>query len=157
MVMNPSIHIRKGAPADLPVIAHHRISMMASMDIGDPSTYESYALEFQEFARRSMSDQTYHQWLAETETGKVVSGAAAYVVPWPGNPKDHRQKRVYIINVFTEPEHRRKGIARALLQEIIAWCHDQGFKSVRLVSSEMGVPLYQSLGFQPTREMKLEW
>jgi GNAT superfamily N-acetyltransferase len=157
MVMDPSIHIRKGAPSDLPMAAHHRISMMTSMGIGDPSAYESYAMEFQDFARRAMEDQTYHQWLAETDTGKVVSGAAAFVVPWPGNPRDRQQKRVYILNVFTEPEYRRHGIARAMLQEIIAWCRSQGFTSVRLVSSEMGVPLYQSLGFQPTREMKLEW
>jgi GNAT superfamily N-acetyltransferase len=155
--MEPSIRIRKGAPSDLPVIAHHRISMIASMGMGDPSTYNQYALEFQEFARRVLSDQAYHQWLGETETGEVVSGAAAYIVPWPGNPRERRQKKVHILNVFTEPEYRRQGIARSLLQEVIAWFRSQQFSFVRLVSSKMGVPRYQLLGFQPTRAMKLEF
>jgi hypothetical protein len=39
---------------------------------------------------------------------------------------------------------------------MVEWCRAQGFHSVRLAASDAGRPLYQSLGFNPTHEMKLE-
>ncbi len=82
----------------------------------------------------------------------MVAGGAVFIIPWPGNPSDRLQKRVFILNVFTEPEFRRRGIARAVVSAMVDWCRAQGFHSVRLAASEAGRPLYQSLGFH--RPMK---
>jgi hypothetical protein len=38
---------------------------------------------------------------------------------------------------------------------MIAWCREQGYKTVALHASDEGRPLYESLGFQPTNEMRL--
>jgi GNAT superfamily N-acetyltransferase len=60
-----------------------------------------------------------------------------------------------ILNMFTEPTFRRRGLARMLMQTMIAWCREQGYKTVALHASDEGRPLYESLGFQPTNEMRL--
>jgi len=39
---------------------------------------------------------------------------------------------------------------------MIAWCRRQNFASVFLHASKDGRPLYDSLGFEPTNEMKLK-
>jgi GNAT superfamily N-acetyltransferase len=57
--------------------------------------------------------------------------------------------------MYSEPEARRLGIAKQLLQTMLDWCRHEGFRSVALHASPAGRPLYESLGFQPTNEMRL--
>ena len=49
--------------------------------------------------------------------------------------------------MYTEPEHRRRGLARRLMAEMIAWCRAAGLGSVSLHASDAGRPLYEALGF----------
>jgi GNAT superfamily N-acetyltransferase len=51
---------------------------------------------------------------------------------------------------------RRRGVARQLMLTMIDWCRTQGFVQVDLHASKQGKPLYESLGFQPTTEMRLK-
>ena len=57
--------------------------------------------------------------------------------------------------MYTDPEFRRQGIARRLMQTMIDWCRKEGFVRVDLHASDKGRPLYESLGFEPTNEMRL--
>jgi hypothetical protein len=41
------------------------------------------------------------------------------------------------------------------MEAMISWCRGQGFRSVALHASEDGRRLYESLGFEPTNEMRL--
>ena len=65
------------------------------------------------------------------------------------------QWRGNILNVYTEPEHRRRGIARALMQIALEWCASNDVDAVILHASAEGSALYASLGFAPTNEMRL--
>ena len=51
--------------------------------------------------------------------------------------------------MYTDPEFRRQGIARRLMQTMIDWCRKEGFVRVDLHASDKGRPLYESLGFEP--------
>ncbi|OGO09109.1 MAG: hypothetical protein A3K46_04005 [Chloroflexi bacterium RBG_13_60_9] len=131
--------------------------MFAEMGFGDPSAYESYASEFREFVTAAFSAGTFHAWLAEAPAGEIVAGGAVFIVPWPANPKNRRQERAFLLNVFTESGYRRQGVARSLVRTIVDWCRGQGFQSVFLHASEAGRPLYQSMGFHPTSELRLDF
>jgi GNAT superfamily N-acetyltransferase len=63
--------------------------------------------------------------------------------------------RANILNVYTQPESRRNGLARKLLEHAIEWCRANKVSTVILHASEAGRPLYQSLGFKPTTEMRV--
>jgi GNAT superfamily N-acetyltransferase len=155
--MDPVFRIRDGTLADIPVITRHRLGMMLEMRLTTPDQCAAYDPEFRTFAQREIAAGNFNSFLAAMETGQVVGGGAVYVVSWPGNPYDRLQKRAFILNVFTEPEFRRRGIARALVGAMVDWCRAHGFHSVRLLASEAGHPLYQSMGFFPTHEMKLDF
>ncbi len=58
-------------------------------------------------------------WLA-AEGDRVVAGGAVIISPWPAHPYDLECRRATILNVYTDPEYRRRGIARQLMQTIIA-------------------------------------
>ena len=58
------------------------------------------------------------------------------------------------VNVYTEPQWRGRGIARALMRELMRWASEQGTDRVVLHASDAGRPLYVSLGFHSTNEMR---
>ena len=64
-------------------------------------------------------------------------------------------KRAYLLNVYTEPKHRVKGLSRALVQKAIEWCAANDLNVVSLHASKFGKHLYESLKFEPTNEMRM--
>ena len=59
-----------------------------------------------------------------------------------------------ILNVFTEPEWRRHGIAARLIKTIIEWSREQRLDGLVLHASDEGRALYERLGFVSTNEMR---
>jgi ribosomal protein S18 acetylase RimI-like enzyme len=86
----------------------------------------------------------------------VVAGAGLLITDWVAHPlSPHDPRRAYVLNVYTDPEFRQRGLAKQLMRTIIETCRSEGFRAVWLHASEHGRPIYSSLGFEPTNEMKL--
>lgn len=60
---------------------------------------------------------------------------------------------LYVANVFVVEEHRRRGVGRALVHELIRFARGEGMSRVVLAPSEMSIPLYESLGFRPAHDL----
>jgi GNAT superfamily N-acetyltransferase len=58
------------------------------------------------------------------------------------------------VNVYTEVQWRGRGVARALMRTVMKWAEAQGTDRVVLHASDAGRPLYESLGFRGTNEMR---
>lgn len=54
----------------------------------------------------------------------------------------------YVSHLFTDPQHRRRGLGRALMLQLLRDCAVQGDRWSVLVSSEEGYPLYRNLGYE---------
>ena len=161
--MADDITIRMATVDDASIIVHHRHAMWFDMGRADPSALEAMDASFVLYVARALRDGTYLGWLAQTNDpqgaapGQVVAGAGLIVHEWPSGPVCPAQpRRAYILNVYTEPEFRGRGIARRIMTEIVEWCRTQGLGSVSLHASQSGRHLYESLGFQPTNEMRLK-
>jgi GNAT superfamily N-acetyltransferase len=80
-------------------------------------------------------------------SGRLAACGAASIatrLPGPANP----DARVgYIQWISTDPIWRRRGMARAVTESLIAWLREQGVRSVELHATGDGVALYRSLGF----------
>ena len=64
--------------------------------------------------------------------------------PWFGCPTG----RIGLLSsMFTEPESRRRGIARELLSRVVEAAREYGCGAVQITASDMGVLLYASFGF----------
>jgi GNAT superfamily N-acetyltransferase len=105
---------------------------------------------------RALADGSYRHWLALDGSGRVAGGGGVLLCPWPANPKDSCTQRAVILNVYTEPEFRKRGIARQIMLTILAWIKQQGLRAVNLHASKEGRPLYEKLGFEATNEMRLK-
>ena len=60
-----------------------------------------------------------------------------------------------IINVFTEPQWRRHGIAGLLIKGIVAWSKSERLDRLILHASDEGRSLYEKFGFVASNEMRL--
>lgn len=97
----------------------------------------------------------YVGWLVE-EHANVIAGGGIYLRELPPSPGCLKVGRWgHIANVYTAPAHRRRGIARCLMGEILQWCTDHPIDLVTLAASDEGRPLYESLGFVGTSDMRL--
>ena len=130
--------------------------MFEEMGFDDPSALD----RVDECSRRYFSEALCHgackAWVVEDAHGRVLAGGGLVISAWPGYPGENQAKRVWILNMYTEPDARRRGIAKRLVQTMLEWCRKEGFRAVSLHASDAGRPLYASLGFQPTNEMTLE-
>jgi GNAT superfamily N-acetyltransferase len=111
---------------------------------------------FAPYVRRALADGSYRGWLAVTSAGRVVAGGGLITHEWPATPRNTDTQHAYILNLYTEPEYRKRGIARCIMNAILDCCRAEGLHSVSLHASEFGRRLYVSMGFEPTNEMRLK-
>ena len=148
--------IRLATAADAVVIAHHRVAMFRDMGILEGADAAALAAGARGQLAAALTTGMYTGWLVE-HTDRVVAGGGVVVrplLPRPGFPIGGEE--AYILNVYTELEHRRRGLARQLLTTMLAWCEKRGSALVSLHASDEGRALYESLGFASTNEMRLQ-
>ena len=149
------IRIREADLNDVCHLVHHRRAMFEDMGHRDPVLLDRVDQASQTYFIEALRLGTYKAWLAEAPEPRVVAGGGIVIAAWPGYPGESLAKRAWILNMYTEPYARRRGLAKQLLQTMLDWCRNEGFRSVSLHASPAGRPLYESLGFQPTNEMRL--
>ena len=64
----------------------------------------------------------YLAWLAVTDAGITVAGAGLWLMDWPAHMLGSSPCRGNILNVYTEPEFRRRGLGRKLTGVALDWC-----------------------------------
>lgn len=147
---------RPATLADVPVLCRHRRLMFEDMGHSDESILNAMSSRFIDWVTARIKNETYLAWLALDGSGKVVAGAGLWLIDWPPHVLGPEGPRGYILNIFTEKEHRRQGIARRLTELCVDACRKRNIDIVALHASEFGRSLYESLGFTPSNEMRLK-
>lgn len=81
-------------------------------------------------------------------TDNVIAGCCfLYVSEKPANPSFINGKTGTVLNVYTRPQYRRKGIARELIKMLLSESEKMHLDFVELKSTDAGYNLYKSLGF----------
>jgi len=148
--------IREATLADLPHLLHHRRAMFEEMGHSELAVLDGVDKVSRRYLEQALRESTYKAWLAEQSGSEVVAGGGIVLAHWPGFPGESLAQRAWILNLYTEPHARRCGLATKLLRVMLEWCRAHGLATVSLHASPAGRPLYESLGFQPTNEMRLE-
>lgn len=146
--------IRVATIEDVALIARHRAAMFRDMGEVSASEAEALRVNAEPWLAGLFSAGGYRGWVVEFDSDPVCSGGVWLrdLPPRPGYLQGGRWG--HVVNVYTEPQHRRRGIARALMVEVIAWCK-ANVDQVTLAASAEGRPLYEELGFAPTNDMRL--
>jgi GNAT superfamily N-acetyltransferase len=153
--MGHDFTVRGATVADLAVILRQRRAMFEEMGHRDSEALDAMVASSRAHMRQTLEDGSYRGWLAETPVGEVAGGGGIVITLWPSHPQDAGLRRAEIVNVYTEPAFRRRGIARRLMARMVDWCRTEGLGWVMLHASLEGRPLYEAMGFEPTNEMRL--
>lgn len=148
--------IRPATPHDLEAILRHRRRMFEDMGHADPAAVAAMLASSTPLLQRGLTNGSYRGWLVEAPGHGIVAGGGVIVLEYQSHPRDPRPQRAWVVNMFTEPEHRHRGLARRLMATIIDWCRAEGMRSLYLHASDDGRPLYEQIGFTPTNEMRLD-
>ena len=156
--------IRPATIADQAIIAHHRVSMFVDMGSVDPADVPFLRATTLAWLAQAIPRGDYLGWLAAPHDapGRTVAGAGVHVrrvLPFPEKRPDGRHKvaegrQAIIVNVYTEQEFRRRGLARRLMEAILAWAQSVDLESLVLHAAPDARHLYESMGFAPTNEMR---
>jgi len=95
---------------------------------------------------RHMADGTFVSWLAMDGEKIVGTSGMSFVEkpPYFGCPSG---KMGLLSSMFTDPDYRRRGIARELLSRVVEEARQYGCGTVQITASDMGVLLYTDFGF----------
>ena len=155
-VTAPQLQVRKVTPDDLEEILIHRRRMFEDMGHRDIAVLDEIVRASRAVLRDFLNEGSYVGWFAVTRDGRVAGGVGLMISRWPSGPlAPDRADRAYLLNVYSYPEFRKRGLARMLTQTAIEYCRQQGHKILWLHASEYGRSVYESLGFCATNEMKL--
>jgi GNAT superfamily N-acetyltransferase len=139
-------HARLATLDDADALVRHRIAMFADMGVAADADVIGGA--FRTWLTRMMADGTYRAWLVEDDAHAIVGGGGITVLPWPPGPRYQGGRVAFVYNVYTEPAHRRRGIARLIMEGIHSWCRENGVGSLALNASDSGRTLYEELGYR---------
>ena len=150
---------RRATAADIETLLAHRRNMFHDMGYRDEAALTAMSEKFRPWLLARMDAGEYLAWLVIAENGTdgkadVAAGAGLWLMDWPPHMVGAGPRRGNIVNVYTAPEHRRQGIARRLMDTVLDWCRANGVDAVVLHASVEGRPLYESMGFSPTNEMR---
>jgi GNAT superfamily N-acetyltransferase len=149
------ITIRATSLEDIELLVRHRRMMWWDMGRRNEAALGLMEEAAREYFSVAVAEGSYRGFLAVAAGDEVVGGAGIVLSAWPGILGQRSPRRAMILNMYVEREYRRRGIARALMVKMIAWCRENGFVSVGLHASDEGRSLYEQLGFKPTNEMRL--
>lgn len=99
-----------------------------------------------DYYMRHMADGTFVSWLALDGNKIIATSGMSFVEkpPYFGCPSG----RIGLLSsMYTDPDYRRKGIARELLARVIKDAREFECGTVQITASDMGVKLYSDFGF----------
>lgn len=151
-----SFRIRPADLADEDSICAHRRLIFEEEGYHDAAASEAMDQAFRPWLRRHLAAGTYRGWLAESEaTGEIAAGVGLWILDWPPHLHAPGTPRARVLNVYTAPEYRRRGLARQLLRAALDWCTTQNISGLMLQTTTVARGVYESLGFRPVNELRL--
>ncbi len=150
-----AFRVRKASRRDLTTLVHHRTDMVRAMGGRSKQEIEDHERAYRAWLRPRLRRGGVVGFLAYDPAGHALGSGCVFFRP------DHpragiRETRVpYVLSMFTEPQARRRGIATAIIRRTIALARARGYQRMVLHAAPLGQSVYEKLGFEPSREMRL--
>jgi GNAT superfamily N-acetyltransferase len=141
---------------DLPTLVRHRRAMWADIGIFPDADHDAADRQYRRWVRAEWARRRFFAWIAMASDASVAASGALWLQPVQPRPNTRKTLQPYLLSFYTEPAHRRQGLADALVRACTAWSQARGYPRVSLHASPAGAPVYARLGFKPTPEMRID-
>ena len=155
-IENNRIKYRRATSADIDTLIDYRVRFLNEL-YRHPENEQTRILResLQKYFSEAIPSNNFIAWLAEYDSKTLGTGG---MVIWrmPGRYRGLETGRLgYILNMYTVPEARRKGICTRLLKELINEAVRLDLKYLHLHTSEDGIDIYRKEGFAEPEQTEL--
>lgn len=112
--------LREAALSDISTLVEQRKTMFTEIrSTKDRRPLNSMCLAYRRYLDERLRSGRTKAWLVENQEGTVVAGGVVSINDWPPLPNDPSARRAYAFNMHTHLNHRRRGLARTIMETII--------------------------------------
>ena len=131
---------------DIKELVRLRIAYMID-DFGGVSNHERECMEKQlpDYFNRKLGNELI-AFIAKDDN-QIVSVAYLHIIEMPANSILLNGLYGEVLNVYTEPEYRGKGLCTQLIKNLIEYGKKRGLGRVDLSATKEGYPIYKKVGF----------
>ena len=142
-----NLTFRQATVEDIPDLIDCRIRQL--IDEGQSPDKDITASNTEYFSEYMESGQM-EEWVCE-DAGRIIATGAILWFRFPPSFTNGEGLKAYITNIYTDPDYRRRGIAKELLRRVTEEARAYGCGAVQITASDMGVLLYSDFGFARNR------
>lgn len=154
--MNTEFVYKRAGLKDIDLLVKTRIEVLRAANRLDRDTEMPFVeQQSREYYEEYLQTETHIAYLVFDGERFIGAGGISFfrVMPTYHNPTGWK---AYIMNMYTNPDYRRKGIACHMLELLIEEANNKGVKHISLEATDMGRPLYERYGFVSMKdEMEL--
>lgn len=147
---------KRATSEDIDILTKTRIEVLrAANQLSDDIDMSEVEKESYNYYQKALCDGSHIAYLVFDGKRFVGAGGVSFfqVMPTYHNPSGNK---AYIMNMYTNPAYRRRGIAAKTLDMLINDTKNKGIAAISLEATDMGRPLYEKYGFiKMNDEMKL--
>lgn len=135
-------------PDDVRTLVEQRIQFAIELSGGTPpETIQALKDQMLDYFARATLNKACISFIARVD-GQTAGVGSVHFREMPGNIKNPTGKWGYIMNMYTVPEHRRKGICKGILEALIAEGERMGYTVFELHATKEGEMVYRQEGFE---------
>ena len=156
-IENDRINYRRANIDDVEFLIDFRIRCLNELyDHPEDDETEILRKALRKYFSETIPSNNFIAWLVE-HRGKIIGTSGMVVWQIPARYGGLESGKLgYILNLYTTPEARRKGICTRLLDELIKEAESLGLKYLHLHASEDGINIYRKAGFTEPDQIELK-
>lgn len=145
MTMNEA-NARKAKQEDINELTRIRIAYLTE-DHGemDKDTKQAVENSLPDYYRRHLNNDLFCYVIKDG--ARIICSAFLLVTEKPMSPSFINGKTGTVLNVYTEPDQRRKGYGKKVMEALLIDAKRMNLCSISLKATKDGQPLYAKLGF----------
>ena len=138
---------RKAGLDDLELLVSSRVMVLkAANKLPDDADMSEIERQSRIFYKKALADGSHTAYLVFDGKRLIGTGGMSYYDVMPTCDVTSG-KKAYVMNMYTDPEYRRQGIAYKTLDLLVADAKARGVEHITLEATDMGRPLYEKYGF----------
>ena len=139
------LEMRAATSSDAAIISRHRY----------PDELE-FRPTYSTWLEDAIPRAVYLGWLLEQDRA-VIAGAGLVILEWGPSRENPNPLAARIVNVFVEPDFRRQGLARKLVNRCLEETQTRNITHLHLSSTDTARGLYESLGFAEAKNQMMRY